>query len=245
MGAKLVPKLLLFFFICNVCFGVLQQQEKDQVVFCKEDERKALLDFKQGVDDPSGFLSSWVGQECCTWSGVQCGDHDHNQHVVRLDLVSRQLGGKISSSLLALKQLQYLDLSMNNFQMSIPSFFASFDAIQYLNLSNAGFKGPVPHQLGNLTSLRYLDLSNNGNSLYVVGSRWVSNLSSLRYLNFKMVDLSKAPNLLKSLNALQSISEIYLSYCKLHIPLSLPHVNFTSLHLIDLSGNDINSTVPL
>nr|XP_010911787.2 receptor-like protein EIX2 [Elaeis guineensis] len=50
---------------------------------------------------------------------------------------------------------------------------------------------------------------------------------------------------LQALNMLPSVIEIHLSDCGINTTLlSLPHVNFTSLSVLDLSFNSINSTIP-
>ncbi|CAL2271437.1 unnamed protein product [Prunus armeniaca] len=46
----------------------------DHNVGCIDIERKALLKLKQGLMDPSGRLLSWVGEDCCKWSGVGCNN---------------------------------------------------------------------------------------------------------------------------------------------------------------------------
>ncbi|XP_043721109.1 receptor-like protein EIX2 [Telopea speciosissima] len=151
---------------------------------CKEGERQALLEFKAGLNDTtSGRLSSWIGDDCCTWRGVGC--NNRTGHVIKLDLRNQpvyfvverafvveyteidweaaqksSLGGKISPSLLKLKHLNYLDLSFNiNFQGThIPKFIGSLHNLRYLNLSFASFGGTIPPHFGNLSRLQYLDL---------------------------------------------------------------------------------------
>ncbi|KAH7690679.1 Leucine-rich repeat protein [Dioscorea alata] len=256
MGVKLTGVLLLvlLYLKFSLCDGV-------SIKGCKETERKALLDLKEGLKDPGRRLSSWIGQDCCIWRGVQCDNQ--TGHVVQLDLGNKRplhdmfhygprsepLEGEISPALLGLKHLQYLDLSMNFFGgIQIPAFIGSLAQLRYLDLSCAGFSGLVPHQLGNLSHLRHLDLSNpfysSWNKAYVVRSYWLSNLSSLQYLNLNFVDLSKATDWLESLNTLPSVSEIYLSNCTLELPLSLAQVNLTKLQVLDLSSNNVHSVVP-
>ncbi|XP_039136610.1 receptor-like protein EIX2 [Dioscorea cayenensis subsp. rotundata] len=160
---------------------------------CREVERKALVDFKNGLKDPNGRLSSWIGLDCCSWTGVHC--HNYTSHVIRLDLRryggNGSLEGEIRPSLLVLNHLRYLDLSENYFKYTrIPTFLGSLVSLQYLDLSSAGFIGRVPHQLGNLSRLQYLDLSYN--SVDMVGSHWLTNLSSLQCLNLNGVNLSEA-----------------------------------------------------
>ncbi|GMP59352.1 hypothetical protein CsSME_00022657 [Camellia sinensis var. sinensis] len=129
---------------------------------CIESERKALLNFKGSLKDHSNHLSSWVGQNCCTWKGVGCSKR--TGHVMKLDLrnptlfddANYGLGGKINPSLLDLKHLHYLDLSMNNFVgIQVPELLGSLKNLRYLNLS------PILHCLGNQTSFEYISLASN------------------------------------------------------------------------------------
>ncbi|KAL6325058.1 hypothetical protein AAG906_022266 [Vitis piasezkii] len=244
------------------CNGVLN-------VSCTEIERKALVDFKQGLTDPSGRLSSWVGLDCCRWRGVVCSQRA--PQVIKLKLRNRYarspdadgeatgafgdyygaahaFGGEISHSLLDLKYLRYLDLSMNYFGgLKIPKFIGSFKRLRYLNLSGASFGGTIPPHLGNLSSLLYLDL--NSYSLESVENdlHWLSGLSSLRHLNLGNIDFSKAAAYWhRAVSSLSSLLELRLPGCGLSsLPdLSLPFGNVTSLSMLDLSNNGFNSSIP-
>ncbi|KAL6350172.1 hypothetical protein AAG906_004112 [Vitis piasezkii] len=217
---------------------------------CIEEERKALLEFKHGLYDPSGRLSSWIGADCCKWTGVDCNNRTGN--VVKVDLRDRGfflLGGEISGSLLDLKHLTYLDLSLNDFQgIPIPNFLGSFERLRYLNLSYAAFGGMIPPHLGNLSQLRYLDLFGGGDyPMRVSNLNWLSGLSSLKYLDLGYVDLSKTTtNWMQAVNMLPFLLELHLSGCELsHFPqYSNPFVNLTSVLVIDLSYNNFNTTLP-
>ncbi|WRX13659.1 Leucine-rich repeat - like 10 [Theobroma cacao] len=237
-------------------------------VKCTDAERRALVGLREGLTDPSGRLSSWVGLDCCTWKGIKC--HNQTGRVTKLDLRNPYqlinggagdptaykrscLGGEINHSLLHLEYLTYLDLSLNDFEgLEIPDFFGHLRNLRYLNLSFASFAGEIPPCLGNLTSLQYLDLyadsySSTGLRELRSGSlKWLSDLSSLKYLNLGFTKLdSIGENWLQIFNMLPSLVDLRLHWCELKgLPLSLPSINFTSLSVLDLSENSFNSVVP-
>ncbi|XP_059439400.1 receptor-like protein EIX2 isoform X1 [Corylus avellana] len=269
-------------------FSLLGTASFLQVFRCSEVERNALLSFKQGLADPSGRLSLWVGEDCCNWVGVGC--NNNTGHVVELDLknsfpvsefdfaeenyisfkeyanrhvevrnayYNSCLWGKISSSLLDLKHLSYLDLSMNLFNGNVPEFLGSIESLSYLNLSFSFFSGVVPPQLGNLSKLQYLDLNSYSLSstiqrvipfaaeLEVKSPQWFGGFPSLMYLNLGSVNLDKVPDWVDAVNMLPPLVELHLHFCSLvSLPYSISPINFTLLSVLDLSFNRFNSFIP-
>ncbi|EEF47489.1 hypothetical protein RCOM_1080780 [Ricinus communis] len=82
----------------------------DKTNICIGSERKVLLEFKGGLKDPSGQLSSWVGEDCCRWSGIGC--IKKNRHVIKLEVSS--LSGIVPPHLGNLSNLLYLSLNEND-----------------------------------------------------------------------------------------------------------------------------------
>ncbi|XP_054816981.1 receptor-like protein EIX1 [Prosopis cineraria] len=132
----------------------------------------------------------------------------------------------MSPSLLELKHLSHLDLSLIDFQLSpIPSFLGSVKQLRYLNLSYCFFSRRLPHYLGNLTNLQIIDLNEfYGHDflvyeLYMDDFTWVSQLSSLQYINIRGLYIENDINIIMQ--------------------------NITSLRFLDLSSNNLISTIPL
>ncbi|KAJ7012934.1 LRR receptor-like serine/threonine-protein kinase FLS2 [Populus alba x Populus x berolinensis] len=227
---------------------------------CSLSDLEVLTDFKHGLEDPESRLSSWKGTNCCQWRGISCDNTNgavisvdlHNPYPVSSAESSSRFGywnlsGEIRPSLLKLKSLQHLDLSLNTFNnIPIPTFLGSMRSLRYLNLSEAGFSGPVPLNLGNLSSLEFLDVSSPFSGLAVSSLEWVRGLVSLKHLAINGVDLSMVgSNWLGVLNMLPHLAEIHLSDCGLSgSVLSHSSVNFTSLSVIDLSLNHFDSIFP-
>ncbi|GKV07966.1 hypothetical protein SLEP1_g19659 [Rubroshorea leprosula] len=231
--------------------------QSDVNVNCIPSEREALIEFKGGLTDPSNQLSSWVGKDCCKWTGVSC--NNRTGHVFMLNLRNSNaddlegngamdaLGGEIKPSLLHLNDLNYLDLSGNNFGgIPIPDFIGSLRKLKYLNLSGASLSGVIPPSFGNLSNLNFLDLDNDLGESNESDLRWLSHLSSLKYLNLKGFDLIKASGYwLEAVNVLPSLKELHLPSCRLsNLPSTFPFINFTSLQVLDLSNNGFNSAIP-
>lgn len=220
---------------------------------CTAHERSALLKFRAGLSDPANRLSSWVGDNCCQWKGVHCSNR--SGHVVKLDLqgpdcdnsvISMQvLGGKISSSLIGLPHLQYLDLSCNRFdKVKIPEFLGSLHGLRYLDLSLSSLIGRIPPQLGNLSNLRYLNLDSIFGDTHSVDITWLPRLSSLEHLDMSWVNLSTITNWVSIVNKLPSLVSLDLSFCQLSTsPDSLFNSNLTSLESLSISANHFNKRI--
>ncbi|KAL7588782.1 hypothetical protein Lser_V15G37561 [Lactuca serriola] len=221
-------------------------------VICSEHERLALLNFKHSIQDPFEMLSSWVGNECCMWEGIQCDAVTGNVQRLKLNADSYYdffTRNKVSSSLAELRHLKYLDLSGNGFFLGsqIPEFIGSFKQLTYLNLFDAGFEGIIPPQIGNLSNLKVLNLGSN--FLKADEIAWISRLPSLELLDLSSVDLSGAQNwdqtllhmtpLLKEL----SLSNCLLSNVDLGAFLNLSRILPNIKHL-DLGFNSFEGPLP-
>lgn len=219
---------------------------------CKTTESQALLKFKQGLIDEYNHLSSWkINTDCCKWRGVHCSNI--TGHVLRLNLQVTSdfsympLRGNISSSLIQLRHLSYLDLSLNDFgDKQIPIHFSLLKNLIHLNISHAGFGGEVPYQLSNLTNLQSLDLSYNY-ALFSDSLNWLSHLQALRLIRFNSIRLGKASDWLQVVSQLPVLTHLQLRWCSLPSINNISSISFTNssnfLSHVSLSGNRISNSI--
>ncbi|KAK7263909.1 hypothetical protein RJT34_31508 [Clitoria ternatea] len=67
---------------------------------CLASDVEALIDFKNGLQDPQNHPSLWRGNNCCEWHGIGCDNI--TGAVVSVDLQScglRNLNGELTPSL--------------------------------------------------------------------------------------------------------------------------------------------------
>ncbi|GAB4858840.1 hypothetical protein Ancab_040376 [Ancistrocladus abbreviatus] len=267
MSLKLSPAVYalsqLLLFMCSMMISSMvvthhreeRPEHSNNTIRCIEKERQALLHFKQGLSDTCGILTSWgsvhdedqyLHRDCCQWRGIRCSNS--TGHVISLNLrttlsLSSCLTGNISSSLLVLEHLNYLDLSGINFlNYSIPKFIGSLVRLTYLNLSNSNISGEIPPQFKNLSNLQTLDLGNY-NNLHAKSLAWASTLFSLKTLNLSSVELKDATDWVHVINSLPSLTYLNLAFCSLPSLSSLIWVNSSkSLSHIYLGGNFLSTT---
>ncbi|KAK8491673.1 hypothetical protein V6N13_029801 [Hibiscus sabdariffa] len=194
-------------------------------VRCIESERKQVVNFKEGLIDRFGSLSSWVGLDCCKWQGVSCDNQ--TGHVSVLDLEK----GTLKPCLLHLKYLTYLNLAQNSFlETQIPKFLGMLNNLRYLNLHGSGFSGEIPPHLGSFNfGLRAQSLV------------WLSGLASLESLDLATVNLrGVGGSWSKAVNMLPSLASLYLYHCGL----TSLDLTLSSLEVLNLFGNSIKSPIP-
>ncbi|XP_062079930.1 receptor-like protein EIX1 [Humulus lupulus] len=185
--------------------------DSDQVHYCIEKERQALLSLKQRFVDNDNTLSSWTSssRDCCTWSGIRCDNLTH--HVISLDLSFNGLGGEIGHSLVDLQHLRYLYLSANEFT-KIPEFIGSLTRLISLSFEYNPIMS-IPPQLGNLTMLQFLNLEGTEFSYISTNLEWLSHLSSLRFLTLRDINVTKSTDWLHSIEIAPSLTSLELSDC--------------------------------
>eukprot|EP01018_Ginkgo_biloba_P031065 Gb_41187 [translate_table: standard] len=205
---------------------------------CPVEERQALLSFRASFIDSNAHLKSWEGVDCCRWRGVNCS-YGEAKHVVTLDLHGFHLStdGQIDSSLFQLRQLRYLDLSLNSFDfIKIPQSLGLLRNLTYLNMSYSGLEGDVPSELGNLSSLHL-----SGNELQGSIPPSMGNLLSLTWLHLSKNELSGS--IPSSLGNLFALSKLYLSENELGGSFPPSFAKLSSLTILDVSQNQLNNNI--
>ncbi|GAY66694.1 hypothetical protein CUMW_250840 [Citrus unshiu] len=228
----------------------------NNITRCIDEEREALLTFKQSLVDEYGVLSSWGSEDgkrdCCKWRGVRCSNTTGHVKVLNLQTSDHEfarrkfLKGKISPALLKLRGLRHLDLSKNDFGggSPVPEFIGSLSKLRYLNLSCGTPSSKIPHPFRDLSGFEYFNVENS--NLFSVGSlERLSHLSSLRHLDLSCINLTKSSDWFQVVSQLHSLKTLVLRSCY------LPPINpsfiwlfnlSTSIETLDLSDNHLPSS---
>ncbi|KAL3748712.1 hypothetical protein ACJRO7_009881 [Eucalyptus globulus] len=238
--------LMVFLAIIPLHFASSETLPSMSPTKCHEQERSALLEFKQSLFHPyvetcsPSKLESWRLEDdnCCSWEGVKCDEG--TGYLTGLDLSESCLFGPIDSkaSLFRLPHVQSLNLAWNDFNFSqIPSTIGSLVELTSLNLSLSKFGGQLPSQVLKLTNLTSLDLS--WNSMLQLRNpsmeTMVQFLTKLEHLDVSWLNVSApVPDAIANLSSLTSL---ILSDCYLQGTFPRTIFELPRLQLLDLSGN--------
>ncbi|KAL1118737.1 hypothetical protein V6Z11_D01G056100 [Gossypium hirsutum] len=137
-----------------------------------------------------------------------------------LDLSKNYLGGIILKCLGSSSYgSRIINLQKNIFKGKIPDFCADYNGLINLALNDNQLEGPLPRSLINCTFLKFLNLANN--KLNDTFPRW--------------------------LGALPALQVLILRFNRFHGLLNISgdiRPSFSSLQIVDLSGNEFNGVLP-
>ncbi|GLT28250.1 hypothetical protein SLA2020_031960 [Shorea laevis] len=208
------PLCLLFVFLClkNAFSSSMHASSFSTTHLCSHEEALALLQFRTSFSidytasnpylckyyhtKPYSKTESWKeGIDCCSWDGVSCDNV--TGHVIALNLSCSFLYGTFpsNSTLFFLRNLQSLNLALNDFRHSkIPSEISQFTRLKHLDVSFFGFSSQVPAEIAHLPKLVSLNLSSYYDSFDLIletttFKNLVHNLSEVRELELSGVNM--------------------------------------------------------
>ncbi|KAG6772404.1 receptor protein kinase TMK1-like [Populus alba x Populus x berolinensis] len=103
-------------------------------------EVMALLEFLGSLNYPSILVSSWTGNDPCSWLGLAC----HNGNVNSIVLPSSNLSGTLSPSVAKLGSLIQIKLGSNNLSGQVPENWTSLTSLKTLDLGTNNISPPLP-----------------------------------------------------------------------------------------------------
>ncbi|XP_073361245.1 probable LRR receptor-like serine/threonine-protein kinase At1g74360 [Aegilops tauschii subsp. strangulata] len=102
-------------------------------------------------------------------------------NLIFLDLSFNRFSGKLPSEIASMMSIESLVLAYNNFYRKIPPSYGRLMRLQAFDLSFNSLSGKIPPEIGNLTSLLFLMLAENQLSGEI--PREIGNCTSLLWLN--------------------------------------------------------------
>ncbi|KAL2343758.1 hypothetical protein Fmac_005043 [Flemingia macrophylla] len=154
---------------------------------CNPQDKKALLEFKKDLGNPT-TLSSWQpNTDCCDpeWYGVLCDTDNKTYRVNQLYVTDLNLSHTyhIPSSISNLSYLNLLYLTTTpNLVGQIPSSIVNLTKLHYLYITRTGLSGHIPRFLSQMKTIVTIDLSYNNLSGTLPPS--LSSLPNLQGLAF-------------------------------------------------------------
>lgn len=203
-------------------------------------DKAALLAFKRDILDPNSVLANWdEAVPVCNFTGVVCA-FKHHHRVVKLNLTSSKLGGRLSPFISNLTGLRILNLSDNYFFGTIPHEFSSLRLLHGLSLDTNNLHGPIPNSFVRLSKLTFLIISGN-NLTGILPPSLFSNCTRLKNVDLSCNSLTgKIPEEIGNCRDLWTLS-LYNNQLTGQLPASLTN---TSLNNIDVEYNYLSGQLP-
>ncbi|GAU36451.1 hypothetical protein TSUD_19860 [Trifolium subterraneum] len=202
---------------------------------CHPQDKKALLQIKQELNNPT-LLSSWQPHtDCCysNWYGVNC--LPSNRVYFLIIEIDNDLSSSFPPSIGNLPYLESLLIyQLPNLTGSIPESITKLTKLRSLTISGTGISGPVPNFISKLKSLTYLDLSENRLSGTLPHNLYqLPNLEAIILQNNRLTG-----SIPSSYGYIKNLSSLFLSHNRLSgkLPMSLARLNSMAL-VVDLSHN--------
>ncbi|KAL3737667.1 hypothetical protein ACJRO7_019236 [Eucalyptus globulus] len=152
------------------------------------------------------------------------------------------LFGEVPTSICEVSSLTVLDLSNNTLNGTLPPCLGSIYPLNILNLAKNKFDGMIPHVYLDDCALEMIDLREN--QLSGIVPRSLGKCKMLEYLNLGDNQINDTfPFWLSELTYLKVIG---LRSNNFHGPIesNLSQLNFTNLHILDISNNSFNGEFP-